>query len=50
MMRIGIFWITGKAGEILFLQNQSSILVPACIALSIGGRTGPGSKRTLKNP
>ena len=46
--KLGIVGITGKPGKILILQNQSSKLVPTCIALSIGGRIGPGSKRTLK--
>ena len=49
-MRIGIVGMTGKAAKILFLDNQSSKIVPTCMNLSIGGRTGPGSKRNFKIP
>ena len=40
--------MTGKAGKILFLEKQSSKIVPTCINLSIGGRPGVEAKRLSK--
>jgi len=42
--------MTGKTAKILFLQNQSSKILPTCSDLSIGGRAKPGNNNIDKFP